>query len=206
MGRPARECGKHRQRTPSVTSSRVLDAVGGLKPMERAVIALHYWFDLTLRDVAATLDVAQGSIASLQSRSVRRRTTPRIAKTRMLLRWAGRSYQLGARRQGDRWGCKQLARTSESRSTSILAGADAFTTSSPQAASPRPISRPEVSRSQTETTTWGRTPRRSWHRMTSSSCGKREATGGGAGGRRRGEAPGGGAGGRRRLRAVVDSA
>lgn len=40
----------------------VLDAVNGLSLQQRAVIYLTYWDDLTVSDVAATLDVSDGTV------------------------------------------------------------------------------------------------------------------------------------------------
>lgn len=40
----------------------VLEAVGGLSPRQRAVVVLTYWEDLTPRQVADRLGVAEGSV------------------------------------------------------------------------------------------------------------------------------------------------
>ena len=48
----------------------VIDAVAKLPPPRRLVVVLHYWLDLTVDEIAATLDVPYGTVASRLSRAL----------------------------------------------------------------------------------------------------------------------------------------
>jgi RNA polymerase sigma factor (sigma-70 family) len=62
----------HVPETVSLDAHEFADALGVLKPRERAVIVLHYYEDRSIDEIATILECPRGTVASLQSRALDR--------------------------------------------------------------------------------------------------------------------------------------